>query len=138
MRRLYLLRVMRKVVSHDELWLVFDAVIANAVLYAVELFGPPSFAVREIVRRISKRAKNIICGYANNCDCGRPIPFETAQSVRVLKLLSKAQAPMHLLYPIVQHPNHCGSLIVPFSRTCQRRKCFTVFSVLLHNNVHID
>ena len=137
-RRLYLLRVLRNIVSHDELWRVFDAVIANALLYAVELFGPPSSVTRAIVNRLFKRSKHIICGYATNCECGLPVPFDIIRETRVQKLLSKAQEPKHPLYSIVCHPNDRGSFVVPFSRTSRRQKCFTVFSVLMHTKVHID
>ena len=137
-KRLYLLRVLKHVVTHEELWRVFDAVIANPLLYAVELFGPSSFTCRKIVSRIFKRAKYLICGHTCNFDCPNPTPFETMQTSRILKLLSKAQTRIHPLYPIVQHPNDRGSFSVPFSRTTRRRKCFTVFSTLLFANVHID
>ena len=135
-RRLYLLRLLKNVVSHDELWRVFDAVIANALLYAVELFGPLSFASQSIVHRIFKRVKALICG--NICNCSKQISFDSMQASRTLKLLSKAQSPLHPLHSIVQHPNYRGRFFVPFSRTSRRRKCFTVFSILLQTGVHTD
>ena len=59
-KRLYLLRILKNVVPHDELWQVFDAVIVNALMYSIELFGP-SVEIRTMIYRLYKRAKQIIC-----------------------------------------------------------------------------
>ena len=73
-QRLYLLRVLKNVASHDELWLIFNAVIVNVLTYAIELFGPLSSVTRKKVQRIFKRAKRIICH--RDCLCTYPNAFE--------------------------------------------------------------
>ena len=121
------------------MWRIFDAVIVNALMYAIELFGPLSFVIRKIARRIYKRAKFIIC--RRECSCLYPESFESIQTARILSLLSKAQRPTHPLHPIVPHPrpNDRGLFSVPFSKTTRRRRnCFTVFAVIKHANVPID
>ena len=60
-QRLYLLRVIKRFLSHDELWLIYVSIIESILLYAIELFGPLSPPIKNIIRRVFKRAKYIIC-----------------------------------------------------------------------------
>ena len=135
-KRLYLLRMLKSVVPHDELWQVFDAVIVNALMYSIELFGPLSVEIRTMIYRLYKRAKQIIC--SKRCMCPFPRPFNDRLNVRISSLLEKAQKSDHPLYPIVPHRNQKGRFTIPFCRTVRRRNCFTVFSVVNQTNVHID
>ena len=101
-KRMYLLRRLRSALSHNDLWSVFESLIVSVLTYAIELFGPLSFASRDMIGRIYKRAKRIIC--KENCACNYPISFETIHLKRVLKLFEKSQKLDHPLYPIVCHP----------------------------------
>ena len=135
-KRLYLLRVLKSVISHDEMWRVFDAIIVNPLLYAIELFGPLSSVIRKIFLRLFKRAKRIIC--LPGCNCSHPKPFERIVSYRVSSLLSKAQVDGHPLHPIVPHQSASGRFPVPLSRTSRRRKCFTVHAAIHSSKIHVD
>ena len=135
-RRLYLLRILKNVVSHNELWQIFNAVIVSALMYSIELFGPLSCKTRRIVHRIFKRKNRIICSH--DCCCSFPTSFEEMHKKRILSLLFKAQKQDHPLYSIVPHPTNRGHFPIPFSKSTRRRNTFSVFSAIVCANIHID
>ena len=125
-KRLYIIRILKQVLPHDDLWHVFHMVIASLLLYSTQLFGPLDYENKRVVKSIFKRAARLICSV--NCTC---------EIVVFRSLYLKSQIPQHSLYSLVPHPKR-NRLQVPFCTTNRRQDCFTVFCTLLMNGLTID
>ncbi len=134
-RRLYILRVLKRSLSHDELWTVYYSLIENLILYACEFFGPLSYVTKTKIDRIFRRAKLIICPSA--CVCNNINTIDVKRKKRTIDLLSRSREPGHPLRGTLP-PVGRANVIVPSFRTIRRRNCFTVYSSILAGNVRID
>ena len=132
-RRIYVLKVVKKLLSHDDLWVAFRATIQSLLLYSTQLFGIYSYDNRKYIEHIFKRARKVIC----NCDCNCKNDVSCFYRIRVQtfsSLFLKSQNMSHPLFPIVPHL-HDGRVKVPYCRTCGRQNCFTVLSSLVYNGL---
>ena len=133
-RRLYMLRVLKQTLNHDELWAVFFSMIESLMFYATELFGNFSVSTNAMIKRIYRRAERIIC---TNCHYHHVNNFFTKRKSRIISLLEKSMSldhPLHSLAPFSIRDR----VTVPIATTVRRRNCFTVYSAILARNVHID
>ena len=133
-KRLYILRVLKTVLSHDDLWLVYDSLIDSLLLYAAPLFGMLSAASVSMVERIFRRARRMIC----SSSCGCSFSFDErhfSKRCKVMKSFAvKALASDHPLYDIMPNcSNRSCRLIVPHAKTNRRRNCFTVLSAIMYS-----
>ena len=132
-RRIYVLKVVKKLLSHDDLWVAFRATIQSLLLYSTQLFGIYSYDNRKYIEHIFKRARKVIC----NCDCNCKNDVSCFYRIRVQtfsSLFLKSQNVSHPLFPIVPHL-HDGRVKVPYYRTSGRQNCFTVLSSLVYNGL---
>ena len=132
-RRLYFLRLLRPVLNHDELWKVYETLIESVLLYCSPLFGSLDFKSMNIIDRLWRRARRIIC--PKLCNCKRYDNSIHEKRLKMIRgLFSSAQSPTHPLHSIVQ-PMQNDRVLVPYSHTNRRRNCFTVFSTIVHNDL---
>ena len=131
-RLLYLIRILKGFVKHDDLWSIYDSMIESLLLFSVELFGDFSQHMHGIVNRVFKRCKRIICSN----QCTHVNKFFVKRLGRISGLLLRAQDSDHPLYSVVPHRRVVsGRFILPTVITTRRRNCFPVYSVILHNDV---
>lgn len=135
-RRLYLLRVLKPVLTHDELWKLYEALIESVFLYAAPLFGELQSHTTLLIEKIFRRARRIICTPSCRCDFSTENRFHEKRLNAIKNLLTKSQNNDHPLNDIVPTINR-ARFSVPFSRTSRRRNCFTVYSAILVNNIPI-
>ena len=128
-KRLYILRVLKSTVSHNDLWFIYDHLIQSVLLYCSPLFGPLSFKIRQLLDKLFRRARRIICGeMCASRSCVRSHnDFYSKYFSTFPKLLKAASCSKHPLFSIVPSFRGRRSVKVPFSNTNRRRNCFTVF-----------
>jgi hypothetical protein len=115
-QRLFLLRILKSSLQHNELWLVFQSLIESILLYGVELFAGliNNHHFRDVTDRIFNRAKKIICPPA--CDCLWKNDFNYKAKARIMNLLTKANnSDQHPLNSLI------NTASIPYSRTNRRR-----------------
>ena len=83
-RRLYLLRVLKPVLTHDELWKVYEALIESVFLYAAPLFGELQSQITSLIAKVYRRAGRIICSSLCGCDFATGKAFQEKR-LRALK-----------------------------------------------------
>ena len=134
-RRLYILRVLKPILSHNDLWRLYESLIESVILYCAPLFGDLPSSCSYIIRKIFRRARRVICSRQRGCvfsDEGRHFRRRVSS---ISTLLLKAQHPHHPLHSIVPRPScQQDRFLVPFSNTNRRRNCFTVYSSIAYNS----
>ena len=131
-KRLYILRVLKTILSHDDLWHVYDSLIDSLLLYAAPLFGELSAGSASIAARIFRRARKIICPTSCSCSFSSDDRHLSRRHKVLITFKLKACAPGHPLQEIMPiSSNRSGRLIVPYTRTNRRRNCFSVFSAIM-------
>ena len=131
-KRLYILRVLKTTLSHDDLWLVYDSLIDSLLLYAAPLFGELSAGSTSVAARIFRRARKIICPKYCCCSFSSDDRHFSRRHKALLTFKLKACAPDHPLREIMPIcSNRSGRLIVPCAKTNRRRNCFSVLSAII-------
>jgi hypothetical protein len=129
-KRLYLVRILKQILSHDDLWRVYESLIESVFLYCSPLFGQLNKKCLKIIQKTFKRSRRIIC--SANCHCR--FSDECLHSRKRLKsitnLFHNAQDPKHALHNITA--STFPRPTVPFSRTNRRQNSFPILSVLVH------
>ena len=131
---LYLIRLLKSTLSHDDLWMVYESLIQNVLLYSSPLFGELDFKCRKVADKLFRRARRIICSDSCTCAYSLKNPFFSKHFASIKKLFIAANSPNHPLYPIVQRISN-KTVTVPYSRTNRRRNSFAVFSTLVYNDM---
>lgn len=134
-KRLYMLRVLKATLQHDELWLVFCMTIESLLLFSTQLFGPLDFKSKKIVNFVFKRALRIICSSSCRSVCkSKMSSFYGKRETAFKSLYVNSQHPDHALHSIVIHPIN-GRINVPFCLTNRRQNSFPIFSTLVMNGL---
>ena len=134
-RRLYVLRILRSLLSHDQLVEVFYAIVVSIMDYASPVFLNPGVGLNHRLVRICKRAFFIIHG--NNKDCDRCNFLDVSQRREKLsmKLFNCARLDnshvLHRLLPVVS--TRSKRLILPSIRTSRRANGFVFACSILYN-----
>ena len=132
-KRLYILRVLKQSLPHDDLWHIFDMTVMSLLLYSSQLFGPLDCKAKFIIQSLLKRAKRLIC--VKNCACDYDCSFFSRKRESAFRSLHiKSQNPDHPLYPIMPLQSR-SRFNVPFCATSRRQNAFPFFSALLVNNL---
>ena len=133
-RRLYMLRVLKSVLTHDELWCVFRANIETVLLYCSPLFGILNHECRNVISKIFNRARRIIC--FPDCKCHNVlINFHERRRKIFDEFYRKSHAEDHPLHGILSHPSCNDRVQVLHCNTKRRQNCFVILSTLLVNDL---
>ena len=141
-QRLYVLRILKPVMSHDKLVLVFNAIILSVIDYACPVFLNCGICLSSKLVAICKRAFRIIHGYdVRSCPNCNMLDIEDRRKQLSLKLFKTALFSCdHVLHDILP-PFSCRSnrLVLPFVRTTRRLNSFVCSCALMynHNNVNM-
>ena len=130
-----MLKVLRSLLSHDDLWLVFKATIESVLLYCTQLFGIFSCDVRTQIERLFRRARKVIC--KKNCDCVNKVTrLNSLRREAFMSLFLKSQNVDHPLFHIVPHiRTHNNRALVPFCKSSKKQNCYTVLASLIFNDL---
>ena len=132
-RRLYAIKVLKGLLSHEDLWIVFNATIQSILLYSTTLFGMFDSEIQYLITRIFKRTRKTICN--DHCNCDNTVSKYYRLRLNAFQsLFHKSQNVHHPLFAIVPHVfnNH---VTVASCRTARRQNCFTVLSTIIFNGL---
>ena len=146
-QRLHFLRLLKKNLTKQQLWNVYNSLIRSLLEYAAPIFiALPSYLCDRL-EKLQNRAHNIICGYTlndnyhreRNCDC----VVKTLKDRRIdlsLKLfksvINNELHPLAKLDILVR--NDRGTLILPHIRTKKYRDTFFNACTILINDMIVD
>ena len=137
-KRLYVLRILKSLFSHDQLILVFNSIIRSMMDYSSSVFIYPGVGLNADFERLCKRAFRIIHGFkAAHCDRCAMFDLTERREKLALRLFYKAfNDPNHVLHELLPSQSHRSSrLILPEVKTTRRRNGFVISCALLHNGL---
>ena len=116
-QRLYILRMLKRIMTKKELWNIYESLIRSILEYAAPMFVKlPKYLIKKLERN-QKRAHNIICGYEHTCECiianleDRRLTIRNKLNNKIKKNKS------HILHKYIQRS-------LPSIRTNKRRDSF--------------
>ena len=133
-RHLYVLRVLRDLLSHDQLVSVFNAIIRSVMDYASPVFLNPGKCSDQRLLRICKRAFYIIHGrkskYCKDCNMFNVTERRQLLSVRLFDVIKNDK--LHILHDLVPKASvRSQRLILPHVQHSRRINDFFFFCALL-------
>ena len=138
-RRLYVLRVLKPLLSHDQLVNVFYAIIRSLLEYAGPVFLNPGVGLNNKFVSLCRRAFYIIHGReCKKCDRCNLLNVQSRREFLSLHLFTEAlNNPDHSLHPLLpKRSNRSLSdrrLILPHVRCSRRLKSFVLSCTMLYN-----
>ena len=136
-QRLYVLRILKPVLSHDELVLVFCSIIQSVLDYCSPVFLNCGSGLNTQLLRVCKRGFRIIHGYGiSECNKCNLLNIVDRRNLLALKLFKTALSSVdHVLYDVLPSFSHRSNrLILPFVRTTRRAESFVFRCSYLYNN----
>lgn len=135
-QRLYILRVLKNILSHDELVLVFNAVIRSLMEYASPVFLNPGIVLDHSFLSLCKRAFRIIHGtnvkICESCNMLNLVDRRKALSLKLFKQVIDSHD--HVLRKFVPRKSaHSNRLILPTAKSKRRTDGFFFAASKLYN-----
>ena len=122
-QRLYVIRRLKSFLPKPKLVIVYNSLIASLLTYASPLFCHRTHTVSSKIRRLIRRAHNIICYY--NCNCDLLPDIEKRFRKLAFSFLLKCECPLHPLNCSVPcRLPHSGHFKINFARTSKRQHSF--------------
>jgi hypothetical protein len=134
--RLYVLRVLKPVMSHNQLVLALNAIVLPLLDYASPVYLNCSNFLNSKLVALCKRAFRIIHGYdVKTCDNCNFLEVLERRKTLSLKLFEKALfSPNHMLHHLLPPFSHRSKrLILPFARTKRKTDGFVFGCSVLYN-----
>lgn len=129
---LYVIRVLKNIVSVDDLKCIYHALITSLIMYGSPVYGRLSCKLLTKLERLQGRAHRIICGVGCVCLDFQPIKERFLEAVS--KFLLKCEShEIHPLHSRVPKRSKRQMFILPQCRTERRLRTFFPFACLLHN-----
>ena len=136
-QRLYVLRILKPLLPHDQLVSVFIAIILSVMDYASPVFLNCGSCLNSKLLSMCKRAFRIIHGFdVRRCDRCNIFDIEKRRKFLALKLFRNALFSVdHILHNLLPHFS-CRSnrLILPHVRTTRRVESFIFTCASLYND----
>jgi hypothetical protein len=135
-QRLYVLRILKPIFSHDKLILVFNAIILSVIDYASPVFLNCGVGLNSKLLAICKRAFRVIHGYdVSECKECHMSDILNRRKTLAMKLFKTALFDkdhiLHDLLPQVSRRSH--RLTLPHVRTTRRMESFILHCAILYN-----
>ena len=115
-KRLYVLRILKGLLSHDELVEVYNAIIRSCIDYASQVFVKPGIGLNKCLTRFCKRAFKIIHGFeASSCTNCSMLNLQERRETLALRLYCKILSnPNHVLFDLLPEISaRSGRIILP-------------------------
>ena len=135
-QRLYVLRILKTLLSHDQLVNVFYAIIQSLMDYASPVFMNAGSSLDATLMSICKRAFKIIHGPDTQCSQCNFIDVYERRVMLSMRLFRNAfSSESHVLHHLLPSTSQMNSqrIMLPFVRTSRRAKGFFFSCCLLHN-----
>ena len=139
-QRLYILRVLKPHLCHDDLISVFNHCIQSIIEYASPVFLNPGSSMNDKLIRLCrpKRAFHIIHGVGSR-PCNRCKMFdllERREKMSLSMFLAALHDPNHVIHPLLPKLSQRSSrVILPAINTARRANGFVFSTSLLYNNL---
>jgi hypothetical protein len=135
-RRLYVLRILRNVLTHDQLIIVYNSIVRSLLDYASPVFLNPGCVQNARLEKICKRAFKIIHGLdVRNCVKCSFLELHQRRRDLALRLFRKAlNDSNHVLHSILPKTSHRSRrLLLPHVTSSRRLNGFVISCTMLHN-----
>lgn len=123
-QRLYIIRILKRVLPNQTLILVYHSLITSLLLYAAPLFSWLPCAIEYRLEKFQKRAHRLICG--ESCTCTAFPPLASVRQKRAVSFLLSCEAvqdhPLHRLVP--KRLPRSGHFRLPSASTACRLRSF--------------
>ena len=134
-RRLYILRVLKNVVTSKDLIKVYNAIVRSRLEYASPLFVGLSSENSRKLDRVQKRFHRLLCGHECRDEC--LVPLERRRIDAAVKLFRQSDDVCHVLHHLVVRKSSTGRYLLPVIATTRRLKSFFPCVAIHMNRVHI-
>ena len=137
-RRLYVLRMLKPLLTHDQLVNVFNCIMRSVIDYASQVFLNPGSSLDLRLLRLCKRAFYIIHGRhtrsCNNCDL---LNVHERRKQLAMKLFNNALSdPDHVLHRLIpQTSDRSDRVILPHVRHTRRVSSFVFYCAARYNGI---
>ena len=135
-QRLYVLRILKPLLPHDQLVSVFNAIFLSVLDYASPVFLNCGSSLNSKLLRICKRAFRIIHGFeTRQCELCDIFNIDNRRKMLALKLFKNALLSVdHVLHDLLpQFSCRSNRLILPHVRTKRRVESFIFSCAYLYN-----
>ena len=133
-KRLYLLRVLRSLISHSDLHKMFNSSICSAIEYAAPLFCVPSSVICNTLDSFYKRCTKITQCKRVSCNISHVSTCTRFTNLSIKLLLTAEKGKSHKLNHCISHRlTHTNVFNIQFCATTRRKKCFVIAAPLLSN-----
>ena len=136
-KRLYVLRILKCVLTHDQLVIVYNSIVRSLFDYASPVFLNPGSLQESRLNQVCKRAFKIIHGFdSHNCERCDFFNIHERRQYLALRLFRNALAnPDHVLHSILPRISHRSKrLILPHVTTSRRLNGFVFSCATMHNS----
>ena len=130
-RRLYAIRILKSILTVNELRTVYMTLIVPVIEYCSPLFVGMNQKMIDIISNIERRFHNIICCY--NCHCDFLPNLTHRRLLSSVKLFLAASKPNHVINCLI--PRKHTRYIQPFAKTERRKRSFVPFTTEIVNNL---
>jgi hypothetical protein len=142
-RRIYALRILRQILSPQQLTTVYSAVIRSILEYVSPAFGNLPKKLGRNLERLQKRCHRLICGSNGSdgaCGCNRFTDLTTRRNQAAIKLYkSAAHNSSHVLHEIIPpRSNRSAAFIQPPAASSRFLHSFIPFTTALLNGTPIN
>jgi hypothetical protein len=137
-RRLYILRVLKSLLSHDDLVHVFNHCIRSLIEYASPVFLNPGSVLDNKLLKLCKRAFRVIHGVDTlSCKYCSMFDLRHRREKSALSIfLSALHDPNHVIHPLLPKLSKRSSrVILPTINTTRRANGFIFSTCLIYNRI---
>jgi len=133
-QRLYIIRILKRVLPNHTLILIYHSLITSLLLYAAPLFAWLPSEIDNKMEKFQKRAHRLICGAP--CTCSSFPSLASVRQKRAVSFLLSCEAfPDHPLRRFVpQRLPRTGHFRLPFASTSRRLRSFFPHTCQLANS----
>ena len=136
-RRLYVLRILKNILTHDQPVIVYNSIVRSLLDYASPVFLNPGSVQNARLLRVCKRAFRIIHGFdSRDCDKCSFFDLHKRRQDLALRLFKSALSNSdHILHSLLPRTSHRSKrLILPQVTTSRRLNGFVFSCASLYND----
>ena len=133
-RNLYIIRVLRKSLSKDQLLTIYNAVIRAILEYSSPLFIGLSKKNSLKLERVQRRFHRILCG--PYCDEHSLPTLAVRREQAAIRLFKKTQSPDHILNALSPIVSSSGRYLLPYVKNTRRLNSFFPYVARTLNECH--
>lgn len=138
-KRLYVLRVLKPILGHDQLILVFNCIVRSLIEYGSAVFINPGSVLNNKLEILCKRAFRIIHGLKiRSCDKCEMLNVGERRKMLAMRLfrqvVNDSKHVLHRLLP--PQSERSKRFILPQVKTDRRLRGFVLSCAMMHNDSH--